>query len=204
MVRALGDAPEPGTTLVAGASIAGALDLDGIAVPNALAGRSATASLYLAYLTNAYAAAYGEPLDGMLAAPHAARVPTLFAGGFWTDTIRRALPPDPRALFRPAFLARFESGDTTFWFRRALRANSVAPFTPAVPLRLYVGTADVDVSPTEATTFAARVPGAVAAGRVRVVPLEGADHAEAARRALPKVRRWLDSLVAPSPPRMPR
>jgi hypothetical protein len=71
--------------------------------------------------------------------------------------------------------------------------NGTEAFTgspPALfPLRIYAGTLDSDVPPTEAF-FAQRLWG----DRIELVVLEGASHEQVATRGLLDVRKWFDEL----------
>lgn len=178
----------------AAAAISGAYDLANIAFPFALQGGSEAHSLYLAYLTNAYCAAYRQPLESVFAAPYADLVPKLFDGEHKPKAFEKALPRQPRDLFTPSFLSDFEQGRPT-WLHKALEENETFRWTPVAPLRLYYGESDADVSPRESIEAAAGF--AKRGSAVRAISVGKYRHDESIFQAIPRVRHWLDEMTGP-------
>lgn len=192
-LRELEAADEPGLRVTAAAPIAGPFDLSGTSVPRALEGEAPNSSLYLGYLMASYSRVYGEPPDSILLPQYARAVEDLFDGNHGGESIRSALPRDPRAMFQPEFLAEFEARRPN-WLADRLRENDLVAFTPRAPVRLYYGALDVDVSPEEARAQARRWSERGADARaVDVGPL---DHEASVLEAAPLVRTWFDELAS--------
>jgi len=189
-LEALGD---PRLQVKAVASIAGAYDLANIAFPFALQGGSEAHSLYLAYMINAYSAAYHQPLSSVFAAPYAELVPNLFDGEHDPEAFEKALPRQPRDLFTPAFLSDYDQGRPT-WLLTALDQNETFRWTPVAPLRLYYGEADADVCPRESIEAAARF--SKRGSQVQAISVGKYRHDESIYQAIPQVRRWFDEMTA--------
>lgn len=191
-LRDLQRTPLPDVALTAAASIGAPFDLAGFSFPNALKGEAQSASLYLAYIINSYARIYDEPLESVLREPFATHVPQIFSGNLEGDAVVAALPRNPRDLFTPEALARFDAGDWG-WVGRYLTENSLVDFVPAVPVRLYYGRNDVDVSPSEAQTQAKRW---AAVGKDVVAEDVGPfDHNASVIEAAPRLRNWFDAFL---------
>jgi hypothetical protein len=194
--RALEASPIDGIAIAASATIAGPFDLAAISFPNALAGESAAASTYLAYLVNAYSKIYGEPLDSALREPFVATVPPLFDGSHGGDDVIAALPRMPRDMFRVEFLASYADGSPN-WLRDRLAENGLDDWTPRAPIRLYFGSRDADVAPREATVEAERL--ARRGGDVVAIDVGPFDHNESVLAAVPSVVAWFDSMTSAPP-----
>jgi hypothetical protein len=194
--RAIEASPGEGLRVRASASVAGPFDLAGIGFPTALEGRSRFASLYIAWIANCYARIYGMPLGSVIREPYANQLSELFDGAHGGNAIVAALPPNPRDLLTPEFLADYDAGRET-WFLARLAQNSLLDWTPRAPIRLYLGEADLDVAPEEArsaaTHFSAR------GGDVRAITVGALDHEGSLLAAAPLLRAWFDEL-APSTP----
>jgi pimeloyl-ACP methyl ester carboxylesterase len=192
--RALETEPIAGLPVRAAAPVAGPVDLAGIALPNALTGRSRFASLYLAWIAVTYARVYDMPLDTVVREPFPRTAPPLFDGAHDGAAIVTALPADPRELLTPVLLAAEESGGD-HWFLTRLAENSLLDWTPKAPVRLYYGERDVDVSPEEAISFARRT--SARGADVAAESVGDLDHDASILAAAPKVRAWFDSLAGP-------
>jgi hypothetical protein len=192
-LRALEEAPEPGLQAAGAAPIAGPYDLSGLSFPRALEGEAPSSSLYLAYLTDAYARAYGEPLGSVLRSPWVERVPSLFDGSHDGSEVAASLPRDPRELFQPEFLDAIGGGRPS-WLTRRLRENDLTEFVPRAPVRLYYGSLDVDVSPEESRRHARRL--GERGADARAVDVGALDHDASVLEAAPRVREWFDELAA--------
>lgn len=189
--RALQQTPLPSVQVVASAPVAGPYDLAQVSFPFALAGHSTADSAYLAELVYAYATIYRQPLTSVLQAPYAQRIPALFDGTHAVDQVIAALPREPRELFTPTFLSQYTSG-TGNWFLRALAENQVDEWAPVDPVRLYYGTADVDVTPQAALVAAAHMQ--ALHGQVQAISVGHYDHDGSLYQAMSPIRAWFDSL----------
>ena len=183
----------PSAPLVAVAPIAGPYDLSGTEFPGMLEGMASSDAAYAAYLALSYLQVYGTatPAD-VFASPYDTQVASLFDGRHAFDEIASALP-SPRALFRPEFVAAV--GDGTSPFAWQLRQNDTDLVTPRAPVRLYYGTADVDVPPRNAQVaeLAMRSVGV----RVTAVDLgPSIDHPLSEQLGLPAARAWFDEIAA--------
>jgi pimeloyl-ACP methyl ester carboxylesterase len=194
-LRELEAADEPGLRVTAAAPIAGPYDLSALSVPRALEGEARSSSLYLGYLIASYSRIYGEPLGSTLLPQYAQAVDELFDGSHGGEAITEALPRDPREMFQPEFLATFEERRQN-WLADRLRENDLVAFTPRVPVRLYYGGLDVDVSPEEARAQARRwLERGVDARAIDVGPF---DHDASVIEAAPLIRGWFDELSGDS------
>ncbi len=195
--RAIETNPGEGLRVRASASVAGPFDLAGIGFPSALEGRSRFASLYIAWIANSYARIYGMPLGSVIRELYQSQLPVLFDGAHGGDAIVAALPPQPRDMLAPGFLADYDAGRET-WFLARLAENSLLDWTPRAPIRLYYGDADVDVAPEEARSAATHF--AASGGDVRAIAVGAVDHEGSVLAAVPLLRGWFDEL-APAAPR---
>ena len=191
--RALEATPTEGFLVRAAAPIAGPFDLAGFSFPDALKGRAESASLYLAYLTNAYAIIYAESLSSALREPYAQKVPWLFDGMHDGASIIAALPRNPREMFRDDFLQSFANGQHN-WLRDRLVENGLSDWTPRAPIRLYYGDLDLDVSPKEAALEAERLR--ARGGNARAVSVGAYNHDQSVLEAVPYIVKWFDELTA--------
>jgi len=107
---------------------------------------------------------------------------------------------NPAALSYPADLAVDTGSVIAFdtsrphWLLDALAGNETSHFTPRAPVRLYYGSADVDVIPREALATAAAM-------KARGADIEAIDvgplgHDPSALAAAPRALAWLESLPA--------
>lgn len=183
---------EEGKPVLGSAQIAGAYDLRYVSLPAALAGGAPSHSLYLSYAAWGQAAYYGHPLDSVLTPEYAARVERLFAGAT-PEEILAGLPAEPRRMFGQSFLDAFDHAGS-HWMLESFAANSLVDVTPRAPLRLYYGSADVDVVPDEAVRAAAAMHARGAdAVAVDVGPVA---HDASALAAAPLILEWLRDLEA--------
>jgi pimeloyl-ACP methyl ester carboxylesterase len=190
--RALEASPQSPVRVRATAAIAGAYDLAEVSIPFALRGGSSGDSLYLGLVALSWSTFHGRALDTLLTAPAAKLVSQTFDGDHAAD-LEKALPRNPRDLFRSDFLQAVYGGGR-HWFLDAARANQAHDWTPKAPYRAYFGANDVDVSPQDSLRFvtAARSRGADAEA-VGVGPY---GHGDSALQAVPRIRAWFDELSA--------
>jgi len=174
------------------ALVAGAYDLRHISLPAALEGGSATQSLYLAYVARSYSAYYHHPLDSLMTPEYAALVERVFAAGE-PQEILKALPLEPRRMFNQEFLDAFDQ-NRPHWFLQAIAANSLVQLAPQAPVRLYYGSLDHEVSPTESRTAASTMESRGV--RVTSVDVGAIGHDASMLAAAPGILTWLRELEA--------
>jgi hypothetical protein len=104
------------------------------------------------------------------------------------------MPDSPAGLFTDAFLAQLAPPTGTL--RRAFAANDEpCSWRPRVPVRLYAGTADREV--TFANSVSCQHDLAARGVRAPLVNVGPVDHHPSGRRSLPLVLAWFDR-VAPA------
>ncbi|HUG97567.1 MAG TPA: hypothetical protein VMQ83_00145 [Gammaproteobacteria bacterium] len=191
--RALEVDPVEGMRVMASAPIAGMYNLSGIQFPIALEGQSERHSLYLGYVTGAYARVYGERLESVIVDAYARVFVNLYDGSRERSEIAAALPPSPREMFQPDFLRAYAAGEET-WLVRALALNDIFDWIPQAPVRFYYGARDQDSPPadTHFTVDHMRSRGA----NVSAVNVGEVDHDEVALIAVPQIRTWFDQVTA--------
>lgn len=182
-----------GEKVLATAAVAGAYNLRAISIPWTLKGKSPQASIYLALWVRGYALRYGHPLDSAFTSRYAALVPMLFDTPHDADTILKALPRDPLALFRPDLLDAID-GKGKHWLVDALAENEMGDWAAEAPIRLYQGTGDVDVPPAEATTTAKQMR--ARGSDIRAIAVGRVDHNQSILLAAPPILTWLQALTS--------
>jgi hypothetical protein len=171
-------------------AVAGPYDLVGTEMPAAFDGRllPATAAFYLAYLAvtwNRTVGLYDDPAEAFRT-PYSGTVERLFDGSHSYEDIVAGLPDSPEKLFTPQFLNLLKH--PTGRYLAALRqADQVCDWTPRVPIHLYTGTADTDVSAANATACAADLTRRGA--HVTIHSMGAVDHNGTALAAYPLVFR---------------
>ncbi|MCB1948163.1 MAG: prolyl oligopeptidase family serine peptidase [Burkholderiales bacterium] len=181
--------------ITASAPMAGAYDLSGTMLQQALTDDPLPKPMYFPYVLLAYNQIYGfdDNLANLFNESIAATVPKLFDGSNDGDTIDTALPATASDLFAPALLATLENGDY-HPLKAALAHNDVYRWTPVSPTRLY-HCLDDDRVPYENSTVA--IDHFAAAGAdVRLETLFFGNHSDCAIPALLSGNAWFDSLVA--------
>jgi len=181
-----------GEQVLGAAPVAGPYDIRN-AFGTALFGHAPADSLYLAYMSWAYAGHYGHPLESVLTSDYARRARDLFENPHSPQQIMAALPANPRTMFNAVLLQAFDSGES-YWFLDALRENDVSDWSPRAPVRLYYGSADIDVLPEQALE-AQRVMRARGSD-VTAVDVGPVDHDASIVVAGPLILAWLESLDA--------
>jgi len=182
--------------VLATAAIAGAYNLRSISVPWTLKGASVQASVYLALWVRGYAEHYGHPLDSAFTPYYAKLVPELFDTSHDPDAVVKALPRDPKELFQPAALGALE-GRGQHWLVDALTENEMSDWRARAPIRLYYGSNDVDVPPTEATTTARQM--ATRGSDIQAVATGAQDHNQSVLAAAPMILRWFQTFAPTHP-----
>ncbi len=189
--RELEKAPLADITLVASASIAGPIDLDGFSFDNVLLGESQHSSTYIAYMLSTFARIYSHNLSDVLRSPYAELIPDLFDTKLSDPGIATRLPRDPKHLFREDYLDKLEQGNRG-WPGLRMAENDLDNWVPKTSLRLYYGSKDVDVSPREAIAKAAYWQQAGA--QVQAVDVGALDHNNSALEAALLIRKWFADL----------
>ncbi|TDW19300.1 hypothetical protein [Kribbella kalugense] len=172
-------------------AVAGPYDLLGSELPASFDGRllPATATFYLAYLMTAWnrtVGLYDDPRE-VFQAPYASTVEGLFDGTHTEGEIHAGLPNTPEELFTPAFIRQLQH-PTGRLLRAARAADDVCrDWTPRVPVDLYSGTKDTDVTAanTDACAAGLRARGA----DVTVHSMGPVDHTGTAFAAYPGIIR---------------
>ena len=181
-----------GEDVLGAAPIAGPYDLR-CGFGMALLGRSPNDSLYLAYMSWAYAGRYGHPLESVLTPDYARRAREFFENTHSPQQIEAALPANPREMFAPALLHAFDFNGS-HWLLDALAQNDVSDWSPRAPVRLYYGSGDLDVVPEESLK-AQRLMRARGSD-VTAVDVGPVGHDPSALAAAPLILAWLESLDA--------
>lgn len=188
--RDLEQDPLTDLTLVASASIAGPIDLDGFAFSNVLRGESKSSSMYITYMLGSFARIYSHDLTEVFKPVYATLIPNLFNGELNSSDIARSLPRDPKLLFNEDYLQAHEQGNLG-WPGRRMAENDLDAWMPKTPLRLYYGTSDVDVSHTEAVNRAKIWQQAGA--NVQAINVGHLDHNESAVESALRIQKWFAS-----------
>ncbi len=195
--RLLEREPVDGLRVHASAPIAGPYQLLTISFPHALTSVAPTHSLYLGYISQAYARIHAQPLGSVFREPWAELVPTLFDGTHDGDEISAMLPAQSRDLYRTDFLERYEAGGES-WYTRALGANQLHDWRPRAPLRLYYGDLDLDVSAIDSRATADHMKELGA--DVTAVSVGDFNHDGSVLPAAAQIRAWFDEIVASTTP----
>jgi pimeloyl-ACP methyl ester carboxylesterase len=189
--RTLEAHPDPSFQVKANAAISPPLNLADISFPNALRVPSYASSLYAGYLVNSYSHTYGKAANSVLLDTYANMLPRLYSGDMSTEQVAKALPTNTRSMFKPAFLEGFDKGESS-WFRDALLANEGHKWAPKAPLRLFVGSKDVDVPASDARASLAKMR--AMGGNATVIEMGPYTHSGVATRAVPQAQAWFKSL----------
>lgn len=177
------------------AAMAGAYDLSGVTLTDALSDRQPPNAYYFAYLLQTLVDLYGlaPTLGELLVPPYNTTVPALLASESPGDEINQAMPSIPNRILKPEYLAAVR-GNADHPLRRALRDNDLTGFLPKAPLRLFHCSGDQDVLPANSTVARDRFVAAGAAGVLLLDPSAGADHGDCVEPALLAAKAWFDSL----------
>jgi Secretory lipase len=191
MHRELERTPLRGFNLRASAGVAGPYELRQTSLTKALDSNCMLCVGYVAWITQAYAQHYGQPLDTMLKPQFAASVPHLFNGSNAMDQMIPHLLTNVEGLLQAQFHAELRANKDN-WFTRALDANEAYRWTPKAPFRIYYGDADADVPAAASLAFYnhAKPRG----GNVSLHPMGDTDHMATMQRAYPDIRNWFDSI----------
>ncbi|MFF0264353.1 hypothetical protein [Kribbella sp. NPDC004536] len=170
-------------------AVAGPYDLLGEELPAAFDGRviPPTATFYLGYLVTAWnrtVGLYDDPREAFQA-PYASTVEGLFDGSHSDEEIAAGLPDSPEKLFTPEFAAWLQH-PTGRLLKAIQAADQVCQdWTPGVPVHLYSGTKDTDVTAANADSCAASLRRRGA--DVTVHSMGAVDHTGTAFAAYPQI-----------------
>jgi hypothetical protein len=182
----------PVTACVAGA---GAYDLSGVTLDDALSARVAPNPSYFVYALKMVADLYqvGPNFADLLQAPYATTVPPLLDGTKGGTAVNLALPVPANLAIKPAVLAALRT-DPAHPIRLALADNDLTGFKPLAPLRLFHCSGDQDVLPANTQVALARFQ-ALGATQVQASdPAPGANHSDCVQPALLAAKAWFDTL----------
>ncbi|MGL5866342.1 MAG: alpha/beta hydrolase family protein [Dermatophilaceae bacterium] len=192
--ESLTERPLEGYRLRGLASAAGPYDLSGTGWPALFDSPTdaSSAVLYVPYLLTAYQQRYGVLPDAATAFrhPYDRTVARLFDGSLDNTEVSARLPATLADLMTPRFIA--EQAHPSGALADALQRNDTCWFRPVVPVRLYVGRNDQDVTPANADVCRSRLQQYGASARI--VDLGEVDHRQTAVLALPAIARWSEQL----------
>ena len=180
--------------VTAAAPMAGAFDLSGVTLDDALSDRPVPNPYYFAYLLQMLVDLYdvAPSLADVLAPPYDKTVPPLLDGSVDSASVNAVLPSVPHRIVKPEYLAAIRS-DANHPVRRALRDNDLAAWAPRAPVRLYHCSGDQDVLPANSAIARDRMT-SLGANVSLLNPKPGANHGDCAQPALLLVKAWFDSL----------
>jgi hypothetical protein len=176
-------------------AMAGAYDLSGVTLDDALSEREPPNGYYFAYLLQTMVDLYqvASELGAVLRAPYSGTIPPLMQQQGWGGLVNEALPDVPYRALRADFLEALRTDpEHPVWL--ALRDNDVTGFVPRAPLRLYHCSGDQDVLPVNTTVARDRFVGAGATQVQAIDPQSGASHTDCVQPALLATKAWFDSL----------
>ena len=177
------------------AAMAGAYDLSGVMLDDALSERRPPNAYYFASLLQTLVDLYGlaPALADLLVPPYHLTIPPLMDGNTPGSAINAAMPAIPHQVLKPEYLAAVRTLPD-HPLRRALRDNDLTGFLPRAPLRLYHCSGDEDVLPLNSSVARDRFVAAGATGVQLLDPQAGADHGDCVEPALLAAKAWFDSL----------
>ena len=177
------------------AAMAGAYDLSGVSLDDALTDRQPPNPYYFAYLMKTLVDLYqiAPTFGSMLREPYATKVPPLFDGLHDGSEVNAAMPTVPKLAMKPEIVQALAS-DPNHPVRVALRDNDLTGFRPVARLRLYHCSGDLDVLPANSAVALSRYQ-ALGATQVELLdPMPGADHGDCSQPSLLAAKAWFDSL----------
>lgn len=180
--------------VTASAPGAGAYDLSGTTLDDALSQRRPPNPYYIAYILFAYQKVYAfsPSLESVLRSPYDAKIPPLFDGAHGSVDVNAAMPAVPSDALKPDWLAGLRT-EANHPLRAALRENDLLDWAPQAPVRLYHCHEDEDVVFANSQVALARLK-AAGAGSVTLVDGGPFDHGGCVAVALLGAKAWFDSL----------
>ena len=181
-------------SITAAAPMAGAFDLSGVTLDDALSDRPVSNPYYFAFLLQMLVELYGiaPSLADVLQPPFDKTLPPLLDGSVDSGQVNAILPAVPNRILKPGYLAAIRS-NPDHPVRRALRDNDLASWAPRAPVRLYHCSGDLNVLPANSAVARDRMT-ALGANVFLVNPKPGATHGDCAQPSLLLAKAWFDSL----------
>ena len=176
------------------APMAGAFDLSGVTLDDALSDRPVPNPYYFVFLLQTLVDLYGvaPSLSELLVPPYDQSLPPLLDGSTDGGAVNALMPSVPHRIVKPGYLAALRA-DPGHPLRRALRDNDLTSWAPRAPVRLYHCSGDQDVPPANAVVARDRMA-SLGVTVPLVEPKPGADHGNCAQPALLLVKAWFDAL----------
>mgnify|MGYP000999515628 CR=1 FL=1 len=134
-----------------------------------------------------------QPLSTFLQEPYASLVEDLFDGQRSPADINAALPTRISELYAPELTSGFDSSEVFAPLREAFVDNSIGPWTAEAPIRLYHGTADVNLPASISTRMQSDLENAGAVS-VSFIAIDGRDHSEAGPYMILDALAWFNEL----------
>lgn len=189
--RTLEAEPDLSFQVKANAAISPPLNLAEISFPSALKEPSYASSLYGGYIVNSFSLTYSKPANSILLDKYANMLPKLYSGKMTTEQVAKALPKITRSMFQPEFLKGFDKGEPS-WFRDALVASEGHKWAPKAPLKLFVGSKDLDVPASDARDSSFKMK--AAGGNVTLIEVGPYTHGDVVTRAVVQAQTWFKAL----------
>ena len=182
-------------TITACAPMAGAYDLSGTTLEDALSGRPMPNPYYFGLLLAAYQDVYHftNSLADVLASPYDTTLPPLLTGTNSGSQINAAMPTVVTNAFKPEVVAALQN-DPNYPLRVALRDNDLYRWTPQAPMRLYHCGADADVLFANSQVAYGSFTNRGATQVELIEPLTTGDHGACVLPSLEGAKTWFDAL----------
>lgn len=117
------------------------------------------------------------PLDVFFKQPYASDIPALFNGSYENGEINEALTEEIADLLTENFLMNYSTADEFSELRNALKNNSVNGWNTSLKIRLYHGTEDNQVPPSQSLNlYNEFIEEGSDAEKVQHIPMEGLGH----------------------------
>lgn len=134
---------------------------------------------YLAYISYGYVTAFdfSQPLSLLFNEPYASAIPSLFNGLNTGDQINQQLTDHLSELLTDGFLNGIDTDTEYKFLADALVENSLLDWTPAIPMYMYHGDADITVPyQTSVDTYDQLIENGASAEIISFTNLEGENH----------------------------
>jgi hypothetical protein len=181
--------------ITASAPMAGAYDLSGTTLEDALSGRPMPNPYYFALLLAAYQDVYhfADSLAELLAPPYDTTLPPLLTGTSSSSQINAAMANVVTHVLKPEVVSALQN-NPNHPLRVALRENDLHRWTPRAPMRLYHcgGDEDVIFANSQVAYDSFRSRGVIQVELIE--PLATGDHGDCAPPSLEGAKAWFDSL----------
>jgi hypothetical protein len=181
--------------ITACAPMAGAYDLSGTTLQDALSGRPMPNPYYFALLLAAYQDVYhfAGSLAEVLRPPYDAALPPLLTGTSSSGQINAAMTNVIPLVLRPEVVSALQE-NSDHPLRVVLRDNDLYRWAPRAAMRLYQCGGDLDVLPANSQVALDSFHHLGASQVELIVPLAGGDHGDCALPSLEDAKAWFDTL----------